>query len=165
MFDVDWSALFTFTVSPVELVVRGTAVYLFLFLIFRFILHRDVGAVGIADLLVLVIIADASQNAMASNYESIADGVVLVSTIVFWNYLFDFLSFRFKRFRRFSEPEPLCIIKDGVKLARNMRREYLTDDELLSMLREHGVESAEEVKHAYLETDGKLSVILKKESR
>lgn len=165
MFDVDWSALFTFTVSPVELVVRGTAVYLFLFLIFRFILHRDVGAVGIADLLVLVIIADASQNAMASDYESIADGVVLVSTIVFWNYLFDFLSFRFKRFRRFSEPEPLCIIKDGVKLARNMRREYLTDDELQSMLREHGVESVEEVKHAYLETDGKLSVILKKGSR
>jgi len=59
------AGLFAFDVSPLELVLRGTLVYWLLFLIFRFIMRRDVGAVGIADILLLVIIADASQNAMA----------------------------------------------------------------------------------------------------
>ena len=75
---IDWSQLFTFTVSPIELVVRGTLTYFFLFCLFRFVVHRDVGGLGISDLLVLVIIADASQNAMAGEYKSIVDGFVLI---------------------------------------------------------------------------------------
>jgi uncharacterized membrane protein YcaP (DUF421 family) len=161
MYEVDWAALFSFSMSPIELIVRGSVMYVFLFLIFRFVLHRDVGAVGIADLLLLVIVADAAQNAMGNGYESIPDGIVLVSTIVGWNYLLDYLSFRFKTVRKFSEPAPLCMVQDGVKLRRNMRREYLSDSELDAMLRERGVESAAEVKSAYLEADGKLSVIRK----
>lgn len=164
MAEIDWVAMFTFSMSPIELMVRGSVVYLFLFFIFRFVLHRDVGAVGIADLLILVIIADASQNAMASGYESVADGVVLISTLVGWNYLLDYLSFRFKAFRNFVEPGALRLIENGVKLKRNMRREYVTDEELDAMLREHGVESAADVKAAYMESDGNLSVILKRKA-
>jgi len=54
------SDLFAFHVSPVELIVRGTLMYWFLFLIFRFVLRRDAGAVGIADMLLVVLVADAS---------------------------------------------------------------------------------------------------------
>lgn len=127
-------------------------------------LHRDVGAVGIADLLILVIIADASQNAMASGYESVADGIVLITTLVAWNYLLDYLSFRFKWFQSFVEPGALRLIDNGVRLKRNMRRDYVTDEELDAMLREHGVESADDVKAAYMESDGSLSVILKRKA-
>ena len=148
-----------FSLSPWELIVRGTLVYLFLFCLFRFFLHRDVGELGIADLLVLVIIADASQNAMSNQYKSVTDGFVLIATIAGWSYLFNFLSFRYPWFRRFTTPGPLCLIRDGRKLRKNMRSQFITDDELESMLRNHGLESIAQIKRAYLESDGQLSVI------
>ena len=154
---VDWGAVFMFGLSPVELVVRGTLVYWFLFCIFRFFLHRDVGELGIADLLVLVIIADASQNAMGSEYKSIADGFVLIVTIASWSYLFNFLSFRYSWFRRFTTPGPLCLVRDGRRLRKNMRRQFITDEELDAMVRSHGIEHIEEIKRAYLESDGQIS--------
>ena len=157
--EIDWDAVFMFSMSPVELFVRGTLVYWFLFCIFRFFLHRDVGELGIADLLVLVIIADASQNAMGSEYKSVTDGFVLIVTIAAWSYLFNYLSFRFPWFRRFSAPGPLCLIRDGKRLRSNMRRQFITDDELDAMIRSHGIEHTADIKRAYLESDGQLSVI------
>lgn len=156
---VDWNAVFMLSMSPVELFVRGSLVYLFLFLIFRFFLHRDVGELGIADLLVLVIIADASQNAMGSEYESVTDGFVLIVTIAAWSYLFNYLSFRYRWFRRFTTPGPLCLVRDGKRLRANMRRQFITDDELDAMIRNHGIERTADIKRAYLESDGQLSVI------
>jgi hypothetical protein len=79
---LDWSEIFSLSLPVTEIVVRGTVFYWFLFLVFRFVIRRDVGAVGIADILVVVIVADASQNAMAGEYKSIADGMVLVSTLI-----------------------------------------------------------------------------------
>ena len=64
--------LFEVHVPVPELVLRGTLVYWLLFLIFRFVLRRDVGAVGIADILLLVIVADAAQNAMSGGYDTFA---------------------------------------------------------------------------------------------
>ena len=78
---MNFSDLFAFHVSPIELVVRGTLIYWFLFLIFRFVMRRDIGGVGIADVLLLVIIADAAQNAMAGEYRTITEGCILISTI------------------------------------------------------------------------------------
>src|ERR1041384_4738496 len=105
---------------------RGTLVYWLLFLIFRFILRRDVGAVGIADILLLVIVADAAQNAMAGGYDTISEGAILVGTIVGWNWLLDVLSFHFKPIRRFASPSRLTLVKRGVALRRNLRREFIT---------------------------------------
>jgi len=91
----DLAQLFALTVSPLELIVRGTAVYWFLYVLFRFVLRRDVGSMAMADVLLVVLIADAAQNAMAGEYKSITDGCVLVATIAFWNYLLDWASYRF----------------------------------------------------------------------
>src|SRR5918911_154899 len=98
--DIDWSELFKFSVPASELIVRGTAMYWFLFLIFRFGIRRDVGAVGIADILLLVIVADASQNSMDGEYTSVTEGMVLVGTLIGWNFLLDWLSFRFDSIRK-----------------------------------------------------------------
>jgi uncharacterized membrane protein YcaP (DUF421 family) len=150
--------LFQVHVSLPELMLRGTLVYWLLFFIFRFILRRDVGAVGIADILLLVIVADAAQNAMSGGYDTFAEGAVLIMTIVAWNWLLDFLSFRFKVIKRFSEPSKLVLIAQGKINRRNLRREYITLDELHEN-REQGVENPAEVKLAYLEADGQISVI------
>jgi hypothetical protein len=82
----------------------GTIVYIALFLILRFLMKRQSGVIGIADLLVIVLIADAAQNAMAGSYESITEGVLLVLTIVFWNYVVDWLGFRFPALAPLTRP-------------------------------------------------------------
>ena len=109
----DFAALFELSLNPLELVARGTLMYWFLFLLFRFVLRRDVGSIAIADVLLLVLIADASQNAMAGGYETVSDGVVLVLTIAGWNWLFDWLSFRSTWMRRFMAAKPLQLVKNG----------------------------------------------------
>jgi uncharacterized membrane protein YcaP (DUF421 family) len=151
--------LFSLSVSPVELVIRGSAIYWFLFLIFRFVMRRDTGSIAIADVLLLVIVADAAQNAMSGGYTSITDGMILVGVIVGWNYALDWASFHFDAVRRFSEPPPLLLIQKGRILHRNLRREYITVQDLLSLLRQQGIDDVGEVKKAYLEGDGQFSVI------
>lgn len=156
---LDWAALFALHVSPAELVVRGSLMYWLLFLVFRFVLKRDVGAVGIADILLLVLIADASQNAMAGGYETVAEGLVLVATLVGWNYLFDWAAFRWKAVRRFVEPPPLLLVRRGRLLHRNLRAEHVTLNELKAHLRAHGLVSWHGVRAAYMESDGTFTVV------
>jgi uncharacterized membrane protein YcaP (DUF421 family) len=151
--------LFAIHVPVLELVLRGTLVYWLLFAIFRFILRRDVGAVGIADILLLVIVADAAQNAMSGGYDTFSEGAILVLTIVGWNWLLDMLSWRFELVRRFATPPRLTLVRHGVPQRRNMRREYITMQELEEKLREQGIEHLSGVKMAYLEGDGQISII------
>jgi uncharacterized membrane protein YcaP (DUF421 family) len=141
------------------MVLRGTITYVGLFAILRFFLKRQTGVVGIADLLVVVIIADAAQNAMGNDYRSVTEGAVLVLTIVFWNFAIDWLGYHVPWLTRFTRPEALALIVDGRMLRRNMASEMITDEELLSQLRQQGVESPDEVRRAYLEGDGRISVI------
>jgi uncharacterized membrane protein YcaP (DUF421 family) len=142
-----------------ELLVRGSAIFWFLFLIFRFVMRRDIGGVGIADVLLLVIIADAAQNAMSGEYKTITEGAILISTIIFWNWLLDWASFRFDWFRRFAEPRRLLLVDAGKPQFKNMGRHYISLDDLRSKLRLQGVDSLQDVRKAYLEPDGDLSVI------
>jgi uncharacterized membrane protein YcaP (DUF421 family) len=159
LFQVDWKSLFVPTTSLVEIFIRGTVIYLLLFFVLRF-LRRETGAIGIADLLVIVIIADAAQNAMAGEYKSITEGAVLVGTIVFWDYALDWLGYHFLLMQRLVRPAPLLLIQNGRMLRRNMRREMIAEEELMSQLREQGVEKVSDVKKCYLEGDGRISIIL-----
>lgn len=152
-------ALFGVTTSPIEIVIRGTAVYWFLFLIFRFVLRRDIGSVTIADVLVLILIADASQNAMAGEYRTLSEGALLISTIVAWNYALDWASFRWTWLGRLISPPPLLLVRHGRVLQRNLQQELITTDELLSKLRSQGVEDVSKVRKAYMEPDGSISVL------
>ena len=156
---LDWGEIFGISVSPLELIIRGTAMYLFLFLLFRVVVRRRVGAIGMADILILVIIADAAQNAMSGEYKSVTEGAILVGTIVVWNMAIDWLNFRVPALRPWLEPPPLLLIQNGRILRRNLRHEYVTEDELKAKLREKGVKDYSEVSEAHMESDGNVSVI------
>lgn len=160
---IEWRELFIPEKPLVGVILRGTLTYLMLFLILRFLLKRQSGVIGIADLLVIVLIADAAQNAMANEYKSITEGALLVLTIVFWNYFLDWLGYRFPAFQRLVRPAPLLLIRDGRMIHRNMRQEMITPDELNSQLRQQGIESCEEVKEAFIEGDGRISIIKRQE--
>lgn len=117
------------------------------------------GTLNINDLLVIVLIADASQNAMSAGYTSVTFGLILVATIIFWSYFLDWLAYHFPRFESLLHPAPLPLVRDGQMLARNMRRELITVDELMSHMREQGVTDLKEIKMASMEGDGRISVV------
>jgi uncharacterized membrane protein YcaP (DUF421 family) len=159
MAGIDWGELFELSVPALELVIRGSATYWFLFLLFRFVLRRDIGSIGITDVLFVVIIADAAQNAMAGEYKSITDGFILIATIAAWNVLLDWLNFKFLTLRSVIEARPLLLVRNGSLVVHNLSKELLTQEEVLAKLRGEGVENIEDVKAAYLENDGTVSVI------
>jgi uncharacterized membrane protein YcaP (DUF421 family) len=145
LYDINWHDLFV-PAHPIETILRGSLMYLSLFLLMRFVLKRESGSIGTADLLMVVVIADAAQNAMAGDYKSITDGVILVVTIMFWNYAIDWLSYHSPTMRRVLQPKPLLLVKDGRLYKQNMRKELITKEELIAELRENGVEDLSEVK-------------------
>ncbi len=156
--------LLRFDVSPLELVVRGSVMYWLLFLLFRFVLRRDAGSLDIADILLLVLIADAAQNAMAGGYTTVSEGALLCGTLVGWNWLMDWASYRFNGVRKFLEPPPVVLVRHGRLIHRNLRSQMLTVPELMANLRVNGVEKLAEVKIARLEPDGEISVIREKQA-
>jgi uncharacterized membrane protein YcaP (DUF421 family) len=158
---MDWSELFGLSVSPWELIIRGSAMYLFLFVLFRVVVKRRVGSIGMADILILVIVADAAQNGMSGEYRSITDAFILVATLISWNMLIDWLTFRFASLQRILEPPPLLLIDDGRILHRHLRIELMSEGELQTKLREHGVTDARQVAKAYIEPDGQVTVLKK----
>ena len=154
----DWHGMFTPTVALLEIVLRGSAMYLFVFTAMR-VLRREAGGLGTADLLLLVLVADAAQNAMAAEYRSLSEGLVLVATLFGWNFLLDWLGWRFTWAHRLLLGSPLPLVRDGAILWRNLRKELLRREDLLEQLREQGIADVAEVASARLEADGRLSVI------
>ena len=159
IFAVDWIELFAPTHSLAEMFVRGTLMYLALFLTFRFIVQRQSSAIGIADLLVIVIIADAAQNAFSKEYRSVTEGIVLVLTIVCWDLLLDWLGYKFHFFTWLVKPGPVPLVRDGKMIRANMRRELISVDELLSLARQQGIGRIEDVRAAALEGNGEVSFV------
>lgn len=157
---MDWSALYAIEVSPLELFLRGTVIYWLLFLCLRFVLRRDSGAVGIADILLVVLIADASQSGLTGNARSVAESIIVVATLIGWNYLLDWAGFHFEPVRKFLEPAPLLLVDRGRVLKRNLRREFVTLQDLQEQLRKHGVDDMARVRACYMESDGEFSVLL-----
>jgi uncharacterized membrane protein YcaP (DUF421 family) len=159
LIDLNLREMFGLDVALLEIIIRGTLIYLGLFALIRFVLRREAGAVGIADLLLIVLIADAAQNAMAAEYHSVTSGFVLVATLAFWDYLIDWLGYQSPWFRRLAHPPALLLVQKGQLLKRNMRKELITEDELLGELRKQGVDELGKVKEARMEEDGRISVI------
>lgn len=156
--DVQWDALFRFDVAPLELILRGTLMYWFIFVALRMAGRRDLGSLGISSILLLVLIADAASNGMSANYQSVGEGMVLVGTLFFWSVFVDRISYFFPATRVLLSPDRICLVRDGVMQRRAMRQEYITEEELMAELRLRGVNELAEVRRAYIEETGEVSV-------
>lgn len=158
---IDWNAIFVPSLHAGELVLRGTLMYLFLFFMMR-VLRREAGQLGLSDLLVVVLIADAAQNGMAGESRSVTEAAILVATIASLDYFMDWLSFRFPALQPLFRPPPLLLIKNGRLQRQNMKKQLIQEEELMGQLREKGIRSVGEVKQCYLEADGCISVLQRK---
>jgi uncharacterized membrane protein YcaP (DUF421 family) len=159
---IDWNSVFVPAIGLAEVIVRGSLMYLGLFIILRVMARRQAGHFGPADLLVIVLIADAAQNGLGKDYGSVTEGLTLVLTIVAWEYLLDWISWRFLWSRPYLTPPSLTLIRDGHLIPQNLRKEMITEDELKAQLREHDVEDYADIRLAKLEGDGRLSVLKRK---
>lgn len=130
-----------------------------MFFVLRFIPTRQLGMLGITDLLVVVLFAEAAQNAMATTYTSITEGVALVGTVILWSYIINWLGYKYPLLQKFLNPPPLMLVKNGRLIERNLAKELITQEEIMSQLRQQGVELLKDVKIAYMEADGGISVI------
>lgn len=156
--ELNWQKLFTLDVSLLEIFIRGSCIYLGLFFLLR-IFKRQTGSIGITDILVLTLIADAAQNGMAGTYQSVTAGVLLVAVIVLWDYALDWLAYRYEFISKLLHAQPVPLVRNGRIIHKNLRGEFITIDELKTSLHEQGVEHVGDVKCAFLEGDGKISVI------
>jgi uncharacterized membrane protein YcaP (DUF421 family) len=157
--NVDWSQIFGLSASPIESIIRGTLMYLCLFLLFRVVIRRRIGAVGMSDMLLVVIIADAAQSGLSGEAKSITEALIVVGTIFAWNWFIDWLNYNVPALQNWLEAPPLLLIHNGRLLHRNLRHEFVTEQELKSKLREHGVDDFRQVAKAHMESDGTISVI------
>jgi uncharacterized membrane protein YcaP (DUF421 family) len=145
--------------SVLETVLRGTIMYFVILLLLRVVLRGRTGGATMSDILVLVLVADAAQNAMADDSTSIASGILLVATIIGWSFALDWLAYRVPAVQRYIHPEKTPLIVDGRLVRAALARELITEDELMSQVRLKGFERLEDVRRAYLEGNGEISVI------
>jgi len=154
----DIGAALTPDVSLFETFVRGLVMYLVVFVLIRYVL-RSRTTTSLPDLLVVVLIADAAQNAMSTDYKSLPNGIVLVSTIVFTSFALDWLGYRIPLIERFVHPDAQELITNGKINRKTMARELISDSELQSQLRLNGVEDPKKVRAAFVEGTGEVSVL------
>ena len=160
---INWQKMFVPDTPLLEIFIRGTLMYLAIFVLLRVVLKRESGTLGITDLLLVTLIADAASNGLADDYTTITSGVLLVATIVFWSHTLNWLGHRFPFVQRFIKPDKLPLVKNGKILHDNMKKELVTEEELMSEVRTNGINNIKEVKEAYMEPNGRISIICKSE--
>jgi uncharacterized membrane protein YcaP (DUF421 family) len=155
---VNWRELFRVDIPLLEIFIRGTVMYLTVFAILRMTGRRLMGELAMVDFIFVLFLAIVADRAMMGNQHSIGSGIALLGTIVFWNYALNWLSYRIHRLERLVAAPPLLIIRDGRLLYRNMRQEFLTEDELRANLRGQGYDDVSTIERAFVEPDGRISV-------
>ena len=156
---IDFAELLGPDLSVPETLLRGTVMYFVIFGLLRVVLRGRTGGTTMSDLLVLVLIADAAQNAMADDYTSLASGTLLVATIIGWSFALDWLAYRVPSVGRIVHPEKAPLVQNGRLIRPTLRREMITEEELMSEIRLQGLEKLEDVRAVYLEGNGEISVI------
>ncbi|MES1228398.1 MAG: YetF domain-containing protein [Armatimonadota bacterium] len=148
-------------VGALWIVARTLVVYLLLLLGVRFAGKREIGQMTPFDLVILLLLSNAVQNAMTGPDNSLAGGIVSALTLLVANFIVSRLSYRIAPVRRFIDGMPVILVAHGEVSHSNLRHEGITFDELMGALREHECERVDEVELATLEIDGDISVIRK----
>ncbi|HYD75050.1 DUF421 domain-containing protein [Ramlibacter sp.] len=144
-----------------EIAIRATIVYFALVLLVRFIPKRNAGHISPNDMLVLILVGAMGADATMGDSGSVGDIMLMVALVLGWSWLQDVLEFRFPALHRLMRDRSTVLVEDGRLLRRNMRREMVTEEELMAVLRKEGVDDLSAVRSACMEADGDISVIRK----
>ena len=147
-----------------EFISRAVIVYVFLLIILRVTGKRQIGQLAPFDMVLLLVLSNAVQNAMNGGDNSVLAGIISATTLIALNYGVGYLTYRSKRFEGIIEGRPQVLVHNGKIYEDVMRREQLTHHELENALRAAGCASIEHVRFAVLENDGQISVQAKSQS-
>lgn len=143
----------------IDIVIRSLVVYLFMMLGLRLFGKNQLSQLNAGDVILLLLISNAVQNAMVGPDTSLEGGLLSAFVLFMVNFVLKKIMFRNKKIRQIVEGKPEILVKDGVVNFEKMKQLDITIDELEETVREHGIESVSEVKLAMLEVDGNVSVI------
>lgn len=144
-----------------EFILRATVVYGFLLLMLRLTGKRQVGQLAPFDLVLLLILSNAVQNAMNAGDNSLLAGLISATTLVLLNAAFGYLTYRSKRFEEFVEGQPEILVHNGKLYQAAFDKANITQHELHAAMRRSGCTTLDEVHLAMLENNGAISVIAK----
>ena len=142
-----------------DITLRSLAVYGFMILGLRIFGKNQLSQLNAGDIILLLLISNAVQNAMVGQNTSLQGGLVAALVLFLANFGLKKLMFKNPKIKDFVESEPVILIKDGAIDEIALKKSEITFDELEETVREHGVEKSDDVKLAVLEVDGNISVI------
>jgi uncharacterized membrane protein YcaP (DUF421 family) len=138
---------------------KTAVIYAFLIIGLRLLGKRELGQLSLYDLVMVIILGNAVQNAMINNDNTLGGGLVAGAVLLAMNWSLNRVINRSRRAERFLVGEPILIVHDGKPLRDRLRREGITMDQLATALREHGLDDVSQVHLAVLESDGTISVV------
>lgn len=152
--------MFTITLSTFfGILLRTAVVYLVILIGLRLAGKREIGQMNVFDLVVLLLISNAVQNAMVGPDTSLVGGIVAAVVLLVINAVVARLRLKSQRLRHWVEGTPTLLVLHGEVIPKHMQSEGIDEDTLLAALREHGVAELDNVEMAVLETDGSISVV------
>jgi len=138
---------------------RTALVYVGLFIGLRLMGKRELGQMTVFDLIVILLIANAVQNAMTGPDFSVQGGLLAAAVLLAGNYVVSLIPLRGRRWGRLLGGSPTVLIQDGRFVDPHLRRERVDRDDVEMAMREHGIDSVKDVRLAVLEVDGSISVV------
>jgi uncharacterized membrane protein YcaP (DUF421 family) len=145
-----------------ESVIRAAVVYVVLLVLFRIAGKRSLAEITSFDLVLLLIISEATQQAMIDNDNSMTNSLLLVSTLIGMNILLSVVTKRWKSFDKLLEDVPLVILKNGEPIRERMRKERVDEDDIMEAARaSEGLERLDQIKYAILERTGHITIVPK----
>lgn len=142
-----------------EIVIRCVAIYFFMLVALRVFGKKELSQLNTADVILILLISNAVQNAMVGNNTSLWGGIVAAGVLFFINFILKRLMFKYKKFGEFMLEKPEILVHNGKLDFKTLSKLNITNDELKEAMREHGVEHFADVKLAMLEIDGNISII------
>ena len=145
-----------------ESIIRAAVVYVVLLLLFRISGKRSLAEVTSFDLVLLLIISEATQQAMIDNDNSMTNSLLLVATLIGMNILLSVVTKRWKTFDKLVEDVPLVILRNGEPIRERMRKERIDENDIKEAAREtQGLERLDPIKFAILERAGHITIVPK----
>jgi uncharacterized membrane protein YcaP (DUF421 family) len=151
--------VFDLTTPWWEIILRTAVVYVVVLVLLRIAGKRELGQMSAVDLVVILVIANAVQNAMTGGDNSLIGGIIAASTLVAMNLLFDRIGIRIPILEHLFTSEPTLLLDDGKLIESHLDRENVTREDIEMSAREHGVDDLDDVAAAILERDGSISII------
>jgi uncharacterized membrane protein YcaP (DUF421 family) len=144
-----------------DIVIRAVVAFLFVFLLTRIVGRRELSSLEPFDLILLVMLGDLVQQGITQSDFSVVGLMLAAGTIAVMTVVISYLGFRFRRLRPILDGEPIVVVQDGKAISQNLRRERVTEEELMSQARLQGIENMDQIKWAVLEKTGAISFIQK----